>query len=201
MIAIIDYGVGNLASVANAFAKLGLKTCITSDPNRVLEADQVILPGVGAFADAMQSLKETGLNLVIPEIVKRHIPLLGICLGMQLLLTSSMENGLSRGLDIVKGQVVKFPPLHKVPHMGWNEVVPSGASRLFQGIKPGSYFYFVHSYYTVVDDPSWTAATSDYGLTFTCALEKDNVFATQFHPEKSSAAGLKVLKNFGEIKK
>lgn len=199
MIAIIDYGMGNLASVANAFAKLGLEAAVVSDPDKVLQAERVVLPGVGAFADAIKSLRKTGMDQVIHETVTREIPLLGVCLGLQLLFTSSEENGHHQGLDIIKGQVVKLPPVYKIPHMGWNEARPSSSSRLFAGVLPGSYFYFVHSYYVIPQDSSWIAATTDYGLDFTCAVEKGNVFATQFHPEKSGNAGLKILKNFGDI--
>ncbi len=197
MIAIIDYGMGNLASVANAFAKLGFEAYITSDPEMVLQADKVVLPGVGAFADAMHNLKKTGMDQVIYETVKRNTPLLGVCLGLQLLFTSSEENGFHQGLDIVKGQVLRIPPHYKVPHMGWNEVRPRPESRLFKGIPAGSYYYFIHSYYVAPEDADWSAAVTDYGFDFTCAIEKNNIFATQFHPEKSSESGLYILKNFG----
>jgi glutamine amidotransferase len=199
MIAIIDYGMGNLASVANAFAKLGLEAYTTSDPDMVLQADRVVLPGVGAFADAINNLKKTGMDQVIHETVKRNIPLLGVCLGMQLLFTESEENGIYEGLDIIRGRVVRIPPVYKVPHMGWNEVMPVPASRLFRGVASGSYYYFIHSYYVVPEENEWVAATTDYGFDFTCAVEKGNVFATQFHPEKSSGPGLQILENFGEI--
>lgn len=199
MIAIIDYGMGNLASVANAFAQLGFKAYITSEPEMVLKADRVVLPGVGAFADAMKNLRNTGMDQVIHETVKRNIPLLGVCLGLQLLFTSSEENGVHDGLDVIKGRVVRIPPLYKVPHMGWNEVKPVPSSRIFKGVPAGSYFYFIHSYYVMAEDPEWVAAVTDYGFDFTCAVERNNVFATQFHPEKSSTVGLRVLKNFGEI--
>jgi glutamine amidotransferase len=199
LIAIIDYGMGNLASVANAFAQLGFKAYITSEPEMVLKADRVVLPGVGAFADAMKNLRNTGMDQVIHETVKRNIPLLGVCLGLQLLFTSSEENGVHDGLDVIKGRVVRIPPLYKVPHMGWNEVKPVPSSRIFKGVPAGSYFYFIHSYYVMAEDPEWVAAVTDYGFDFTCAVERNNVFATQFHPEKSSTVGLRVLKNFGEI--
>jgi glutamine amidotransferase len=155
------------------------------------------LPGVGAFADAMHNLKKTGMDQVIYETVKRNTPLLGVCLGLQLLFTSSEENGFYQGLDVIKGQVLRIPPHYKVPHMGWNEVRPHPESRLFKGIPAGSYYYFIHSYYVAPEDADWTAAVTDYGFDFTCAIEKNNIFATQFHPEKSSESGLHILKNFG----
>ncbi|MEN6461192.1 MAG: imidazole glycerol phosphate synthase subunit HisH [Syntrophomonas sp.] len=200
MIAIIDYGVGNLASVKNAFLKIGLESFTTSDPDKILTAEQVVLPGVGAFADAICNLRTRGIDKALNEVVKQGTPLLGVCLGMQLLFSVSEENGLHEGLDIIKGRVVKLPPIYKVPHMGWNEITPNSASRLFRNIQSGSHFYFVHSYYVVTEDDSWVAATSNHGIDFVCAVEKNNVFATQFHPEKSSEMGLNVLKNFGEIK-
>jgi len=201
LIAIIDYGMGNLASVKNAFLKLGYKTFISSKPDDILSADRVVLPGVGAFGDAINSLQDTGLDRTIYRIVKESKPLLGVCLGLQLLFTESEENGVHKGLDIIQGRVIKFklPSFYKVPHMGWNEVKPDPGSQLFKNILPGSYFYFVHSYYVVPEDNSFAAAVSDYGLDFICAVEKDNLFATQFHPEKSGSIGLEVLKNFAEI--
>jgi len=201
LIAIIDYGMGNLASVKNAFAKLGYEAFITSNPDHILNADKVILPGVGAFYDAINSLCNTGLDKTIFELVKNEKPLLGVCLGLQLLFSESEENGIHKGLDIVKGRVVKFelPPSYKVPHMGWNGVKPDPESRLFRNIPSGSYFYFVHSYYVVPEDNSFSAASSDYGFDFVCAIENKNLFATQFHPEKSGELGLMILKNFAEI--
>lgn len=199
MIAIIDYGVGNLASVRNAFLKIGLESFTTSDPDKIVAAERVVLPGVGAFADAINNLRTRGMDKAIQEVVKKGTPLLGVCLGMQLLFSASEENGRYEGLDIIKGRVVKLPPIYKVPHMGWNEITPNPKSRLFRNIKPGSHFYFVHSYYVVAEDDSWVAATSNHGIEFVCAVEKKNVFGTQFHPEKSSEPGLTILKNFGEI--
>lgn len=201
MIAIIDYGMGNLASVKNAFAKLGYEAGISSRPEDILAADKVVLPGVGAFADAVNNLRRDGMDRVISEVVKKQTPLLGICLGLQLLFGASEENGLHQGLGIIKGKVVKFdlPQEYKVPHMGWNQVRPAENSRLFKGIKTGSYFYFVHSYYVIPEDDSYITATSDYSRDFVCALERRNVFATQFHPEKSGEPGLRILHNFAVL--
>jgi len=192
---------GNLASVKNAFAKLGYDACVSNRAENILAADKVILPGVGAFADAINNLRREGMDAVIGEVIKKQTPLLGICLGLQLLFSESEENGINPGLGIIRGQVVKFKPPHeyKVPHMGWNQVQPSADSRLFKGIKAGSYFYFVHSYYVVPEDESHIAATSDYDRDFVCAVEWGNVFATQFHPEKSGEMGLKLLHNFAEL--
>lgn len=201
MIAIIDYGMGNLASVGNAFAKLGYKTMITQNPADILAADKVVLPGVGAFADAIKNIRERGIDQTLNEIVKRKTPLLGVCLGYQLLFSESEEDGLYQGLDIIKGRVIRLQPPaeYKVPHMGWNSIDINPESRLFSGIPSGSYFYFVHSYHVVPNDPSVMAATTDYGIKVVCAVETGNVFATQFHPEKSSDLGLQVLRNFGEM--
>lgn len=201
MIAIIDYGMGNLASVGNAFAKLGYKTMITQDPADILAADKVVLPGVGAFADAIKNIRERGIDQTLNEIIKRQTPLLGVCLGYQLLFSESEEDGLHQGLDIIKGRVIRLqlPAEYKVPHMGWNSIKVNPASRLFSGISSGSYFYFVHSYHVVPADSTVMAAITDYGMKIVCAVETGSVFATQFHPEKSSDLGLKVLRNFGEM--
>lgn len=196
MIAIIDYGMGNLGSVDNALARLGCESVISSDPDVIMAADRVILPGVGAFEDAMKNLDRRGLDLCIKELVARQTPLLGICLGLQLLFDESTEHGLHRGLGIVPGRVVRFDIDYKVPHMGWSDIEPKPSSRLFQGIPGGSYFYFVHSYYVVPEDPTVVAATCNYGLRFACAVERGRLCATQFHPEKSGDRGMEVLKNF-----
>lgn len=192
---------GNLASVKNAFTRLGYEASVSSCPDDILAANKIVLPGVGAFADAINNLRRTGMNNVIAEAVKKRVPLLGICLGLQLLFSESEENGIHQGLDIIAGRVLKFnlSPSYKVPHMGWNQVQPAGAGRLFKGIKAGSYFYFVHSYYVVPEDKTCIAATSNYGLDFVCALERGNIFATQFHPEKSGELGLKMLHNFAVL--
>ena len=201
MIAIIDYGMGNLASVQNAFLKLGYAAHTTNRPEEILAAEKVVLPGVGAFADAIANIRSLGLDRTIYELVARGTPLLGICLGLQLLFTESYENGIHRGLDIIPGRVEKFqlPPQYKVPQIGWNNIEVNPGSRLLAGIPSGSYFYFVHSYYVVPDDESVVAARTKYGIKFVSAIEKGNLFATQFHPEKSSDLGLKILKNFGEL--
>ncbi len=201
MIAIIDYGVGNLASVRNAFIKLGYEAVISSSSEQILQADRVVLPGVGAFADAMDNLRNYGLDVTVKEVVRQGTPFLGVCLGLHLLFTQGEEHGIHQGLDIIKGRVVKFklPREYKVPHMGWNQVYPRDNSRLFKGLPAGSHFYFVHSYYVLPDDDGVIAAHSDYGIDFVCAVEQNNIFATQFHPEKSGQVGLQVLQNFAGI--
>ncbi|MDD4776095.1 MAG: imidazole glycerol phosphate synthase subunit HisH [Syntrophomonas sp.] len=202
MIAIIDYGMGNLASVQNAFLKVGYPTLITARPEDILAADKVVLPGVGAFGDAIHNLRQRGMDETIRQIVERQTPLLGICLGMQLLFSQSEENGLHLGLDIIPGRVQRFdlPADFKVPQIGWNSIVINPASRLLAGIPSDSYFYFVHSYYVVPDDSAVVAARTDYGIDFVSAIERGALMATQFHPEKSSRLGLRILKNFGELK-
>jgi len=175
---------------------------ITSKPEQILKATRIVLPGVGAFADGMDSLQKLGLTQVIYEAVQKGIPLLGICLGMQMLFSTSEEAGLHQGLNLIPGKVRRFqlPSSYKVPHMGWNRIRVTDNSRLFNNIPSGSYAYFVHSFYTEPEDPQVKAASSDYGIEFTCAVEKGNIFGTQFHPEKSSQVGLRVLRNFGELK-
>lgn len=201
MIAIIDYGMGNLASVKNAFLKLGYEAGTTSDPDEILQAEKVVLPGVGAFADAIGNIRSLGLERAIWELVERQTPLLGICLGMQLLFTESYENGVHQGLDIIPGCVEKFrlPSQFKVPQMGWNSIDINPASTLLTGIPSMSYFYFVHSYYVVPEDEAAVAARTEYGVSFASAVERGRVFGTQFHPEKSSELGLRILRNFGEM--
>lgn len=202
MIAIIDYDMGNLRSVAKAFEKVGAEATPTRDASVIANATHVVLPGVGAFKDCMRNLEEYGLVEPIMKAVASGKPFLGICLGLQLLFDESEEFGPHRGLGVIKGRVVRFPNERelKVPHMGWNEAKKKKTSRLLEGIGDGSYFYFVHSYYAVPDDPSVTLTSTDYGIEFTSSVEKDNVMACQFHPEKSQKTGLKVLKNFSSMR-
>jgi glutamine amidotransferase len=200
-VVVVDYGMGNLRSAQKGLEKAGVKAVITSDPAAVQSADAVVLPGVGAFQDCMANLAEAGLVAPVMGAIEQGKPFLGICLGMQLLMTISEEFGVHRGLDIIPGRVVRFDPdtRLKVPHMGWNRVHYSGDSRLFEGIEDGSFFYFVHSYYVVPEDGSVVCGWTDYGERFCSAIARDNLFATQFHPEKSHNHGLKVLQNFARI--
>jgi glutamine amidotransferase len=208
MIAIIDYGMGNLRSVEKGFQKVGVDVTVTNSPVVVKKADAVVLPGVGAFKDCMRELTNLELIDAVVEAINSGKPYLGICLGLQVLFSESEEFGRCKGLDIFRGKVVKFDftlnakrSSLKVPHMGWNEIKMRDNNPLFSGIQDKSFFYFVHSYYVVPDDTSVIAATTDYGIEFTSSIRKDNVFAVQFHPEKSQAMGLQMLKNFGEIVK
>jgi glutamine amidotransferase len=201
MIAIIDYDAGNIKSVEKAIISLGETAVITRDRDTILKADKVILPGVGAFGDAMEKLKSYGLVEVINEVVENNIPFLGICLGLQLLFESSEETPGVKGLGILKGKIVKIPDNQglKVPQIGWNSLKFPNQGRLFKGIKEDSYVYFVHSYYLQADEPGIVTATTDYVTLIHASVEKGNVFACQFHPEKSSDVGLKILKNFIEL--
>ncbi|MDP5275818.1 imidazole glycerol phosphate synthase subunit HisH [Chengkuizengella axinellae] len=196
MIAIIDYGIGNLHSVSKAIERLGYETCVTSSEKEILAADGAILPGVGAFGDAMKHLRETGLQEVVYKFVDTGKPLLGICLGMQLLFSSSEEYGEHKGLDLLPGHVVRFQGDYKIPHMGWNRLdVKQPTHLLFEGIESG-YVYFVHSFHVKLDDPANLLATTDYYQEVTAVVGKDNVFGMQFHPEKSSDVGISLLSNF-----
>lgn len=201
MIAIVDYGMGNLLSVANALAKLGFSARVTDRPEEILSAPGVILPGVGAFADCIKLLRKTGLDETVIECVSKGTPLLGICLGFQLLFSVSYENGEHKGLDIFKGEVKRLPGGVKVPHMGWNQLEIGNRSPLLNGIEDDTFFYFVHSYYVEPEDEEVITASTTYGCRFTSMVGKGNVFGTQFHPEKSSSKGLIILKNFGEMVK
>ena len=200
MIAIIDYDAGNLKSVEKALQFLGVEAKITSDAEEILGADKIILPGVGAFGDAMEKLNKSGLSEVIREAVRRKIPLLGICLGLQLLFEASEETPGVDGLSVLKGKIVRIPDKEgfKVPHIGWNSLKINPESKLFAGIPEDSYVYFVHSYYLAAEEPI-VAATTDYVVDIHAAVEKENVFACQFHPEKSGDIGLKLLKNFADM--
>lgn len=198
MTAIIDYGAGNLMSVKKALDYIGAKSTITSDPAEIEKADSVILPGVGAFGDAMDSMRSRGLDGAVKKAAVSGKPFLGICLGLQLLFAHSDESPDASGLGLLNGDISLIPNNSglKVPHIGWNSIEIRENSRLFSGIENGSYFYFVHSYYLNGADESDVAATTEYGVKIECAIERGNMFATQFHPEKSGSAGLQVLKNF-----
>jgi glutamine amidotransferase len=197
-IIIVDYGMANLRSVQKGFERVGYAAEITSDPNRVAEAAQLVLPGVGAFQDAIARLREADLATPICEHIRAGKPFLGICLGLQLLFTTSHEDGEHSGLDLFPGEVVRFPdvPGLKVPHMGWNQLRIRRRAPVLGDLPDGSAVYFVHSYYVVPKEPSLTTTETDYPTPFTSAIGHENVFATQFHPEKSQTVGLTLLKNF-----
>lgn len=201
MIAIIDYDAGNIKSVEKAIQFLGEEAVITRNPEEILSASGVILPGVGAFGDAMEKLHKYNLVPVIQEVVKRQIPFLGICLGLQLLFEKSDESPGVEGLGILEGEIKRIPDKGelKIPHIGWNSLKFPNAGRLYQGISEDSYVYFVHSYYLDAKDETIVVATTEYGTKIHASVEKGNVFACQFHPEKSSAIGLKILENFLNI--
>ena len=199
MIAIIDYDAGNVKSVEKALQALNQDVIITKDKDELIAADKVILPGVGAFGEAMEKLHAYGLVDVIYELVERKKPFLGICLGLQLMFEESEESPGVKGLGLFKGKIVRFPQSElKVPQIGWNSLDFPKESLLFKGIKNGEYVYFVHSYYLKAEEDI-VAATTEYGVTVHAAVEKGNIFACQFHPEKSSGVGLNILKNFVEI--
>lgn len=200
MIAIIDYGMGNLRSVQKGFEKVGFEASVTTDPEQVRKADKVVLPGVGAFGDAMANLRDAGMIGVIRETVEAGKPFLGICLGLHLLFDSSDEFGFHEGLKIIPGQVKLLPPGLKVPHMGWNQIEIRRETPILKDIPEDSSFYFVHSFYVQPEDPAATIALTEYGIKFTSIAGTGNVFGIQFHPEKSSTLGLKILKNFGEMR-
>lgn len=203
MIAIIDYDAGNIKSVEKAIISLGEEVVVTRDAQTILSADGVILPGVGAFGDAMEKLHTYGLVEVIHECVKREIPFLGICLGLQLMFESSEESPGVEGLHLLNGKILRIPAEEglKIPHIGWNNLKFPNKGRLFEGLCEDSYVYFVHSYYLAAEDENIVAATTEYGTLIHASVEKGNVFACQFHPEKSSEVGLKILQNFIDITK
>ena len=196
MIAIIDYGAGNLHSVKNALDFLGAKSIVTGDSETILNADKVILPGVGAFGDAMKCLEKSGLVETVKAVAKSGKPLLGICLGLHLMFEESDETPGVKGLGIFKGKIVKIPEKDglKIPHMGWNSITVT--KKILKNIGSEPYVYFVHSYYVNAEDESVISAYTEYGQKLDIAVEKDNVFATQFHPEKSGETGMTILKNF-----
>lgn len=201
MIAIIDYDAGNLKSVEKAFKFIGEECVVTRDKNAILNADKVVLPGVGSFGDAMEKLHKYELVDTIYKVVEKKTPFLGICLGLQLLFDESEETPGVKGLGILKGKIVKIPKVDdiKIPHIGWNSLELHNGGRLFKGIKNGEYVYFVHSYYLKAEEESIVTASTEYGTHIHASVEKDNVFACQYHPEKSSEAGLKMLKNFASL--
>lgn len=203
MIAIIDYDAGNIKSVEKAIQYLGEEAVVTRDRETILGADGVILPGVGAFGDAMEKLHSYGLVPVIEECVARNIPFLGICLGLQLLFEGSEESPGVKGLGILEGEIVRLPAESglKIPHIGWNNLKFPRKGRLFEGIDEDAYVYFVHSYYLKAKNPEIVTATTEYGALIHASVEKDNVFACQYHPEKSSGVGLKMLENFIRLTK
>jgi glutamine amidotransferase len=220
VIAIVDYGRGNLGSVEKAFVRVGVPAVVTQDPRRLDEADAVVLPGDGAFHDAMANLDRLGLTPALHRALDGTRPFLGICLGYQLLFSTSEEFGDGRGLDVIPGVVRRFPPGRKIPHMGWNRVAHGGDLRLFDSIPDGAYFYFVHSYYPEVLGtgngvatasgpgghgdaglPGLRQAWCEYGVRFAAAVERRRIFATQFHPEKSQRWGIRLLENFAAIVK
>ena len=198
MIRIVDYGMGNLRSVQKAFEKLGIAAEIVTLPEQIASAEKLVLPGVGAFRDAIHELQRLELVEPIREHIRRDKPFLGICLGLQLLFDISFEDGEWKGLGVLAGDVVRFPaiPDLKVPHMGWNSLVRKKECPLFNGIPAEASVYFVHSYYVRPQDPAVVAATTEYGIPFTSMVQRGNLFATQFHPEKSQKVGLKLLENF-----
>ena len=218
MIAIIDYGMGNLRSVQKGFERMGREAVVTRDPKTILDAGKVVLPGVGAFPDCMRNLEEFGLIDAVKQSISSGRPFLGICLGLQLLFTESEEFGLSKGLDIIKGRVVRFkgPAFDtphgvypdkigalgtlKVPHMGGNSLSIKRRPPAMQDVPDGSHVYFVHSFHVVPEDKGVIATTTPYGIDFVSSIWKDNILAVQFHPEKSQALGLSILKRFGEMK-
>lgn len=203
MTAIIDYDAGNIRSVEKALQALGEEAIVTRDRETILKADRVILPGVGAFGDAMDKIRSYGLEEVIKEVVANKTPFLGICLGLQLMFERSDESDGVPGLGILKGEILRIPdaPGLKIPHIGWNSLTYPNKGRLYEGIPENSYVYFVHSYYLKAGEDDIVVAATQYGTEIHASVEKDNIFACQFHPEKSSDVGLTILKNFIKIKR
>jgi len=197
-IVIIDYGMGNLRNVQRGFERIGFAARVTRSKREIEKASGIVLPGVGAFKDCMVNLDKYGLIQPILRSIGKGKPYLGICLGLQILFSESEEFGLHKGLDVVKGRVVRFnpDPEHKVPHMGWNTVEIEKEVPMLKGIRSGDFFYFVHSYYVVPEKKEWTATSTRYGTSFASSIWKENIFATQFHPEKSQDKGLRILETF-----
>lgn len=201
MIAVIDYGAGNLQSVIKALHYIGCDAAITKDKEVLKKAEGAILPGVGSFADAMDCMKTSGLTEPVMEYAASGKPFLGICLGLQLLFEASEESPGAKGLGILKGKIAKIPAGEglKIPHMGWNNLMIPSRTGLFAGIQESPYVYFVHSYYLTADDPAIVSSQTSYGVTIDASVQQGNVFATQFHPEKSGQVGLQMLRNFAAI--
>lgn len=201
MIAIIDYDAGNIMSVQNALKKLGAHTILTRDEKTIISADKVILPGVGSFGDCMDNLNKYNLVEVIKDVVAKGTPFLGVCLGLQLMFEESEESPGVKGLGLLKGQIKRIPEgeYKKIPHMGWNSLELKRKGRLFDGIPDNPYVYFVHSYYLDAADKSIVVGTTEYNVSIDATVERDNIFGCQFHPEKSSDVGLKILKNFVDL--
>lgn len=197
-IVIVDYGMGNLRNVQKGFERIGCEALLTRNLREIQRASALVLPGVGAFRDCMENLRRHGLAELILRSIEKGKPYLGICLGLQILFSEGEEFGLHQGLGVIKGRVVRFKsdPEHKVPHMGWNTVVLQRDAPILGGITSGDYFYFVHSYYVLPEDRACVATLTDYGEPFVSSLWKGNIFATQFHPEKSHQKGLRILENF-----
>jgi imidazole glycerol-phosphate synthase subunit HisH len=199
MITVVDYKLNNLRSIENTLRRLGHDVQVTSDPKVVQQADKLILPGVGAFRDAMQNLTTLGLVEPFIERVRSGVPTLGICLGMHLIFTESEEFGIHHGLDLLPGRVRRLPDRVIVPHMGWNELKQKKQNSFLKGLEPGSFVYFVHSFYAEPKSDDVILATTDHGLEFAAIVHKDNIWATQFHPEKSQKVGERLLDNFGRL--
>ena len=199
MIAVIDYGAGNLASVVNALQRIGTPAHVTTDHDIIANAEGVVFPGVGAASDTMAHVNALGLAPVIRQVIAAGTPFLGICMGMQALMSVSLEGGEHQCLDVVPGKVRRLPGGQPVPHMGWNQVRQQTESAIFSGIPDGAEFYFVHSYYVDPADRTYIGATTEYGINFASVLVHDNLFATQFHPEKSGIYGLRLLANFARV--
>lgn len=199
-IVIIDYGMGNLRSVQKGFEWVGVEASVTRSKREISGASAIVLPGVGAFKDCMENLDKYGLVVPILRSIEKGKPYLGICLGLQILFSESEEFGHRRGLDLIKGKVVRFQPdpEHKVPHMGWNTIEKKREVPLLKGVKSGDFFYFVHSYYVLPEGEAWNSTVTQYGIPFVSSIWKENIFAIQFHPEKSQTKGLKILENFAK---
>ncbi|HXX35277.1 MAG TPA: imidazole glycerol phosphate synthase subunit HisH [Thermodesulfobacteriota bacterium] len=197
-IVIVDYGMGNLRNVQKGFEKIGLEARLTRNKKEIEKASAIVLPGVGAFKDCMENLEKYGLLDPLLRSIEKGKPYLGICLGLQILFSESEEFGTCKGLDLIRGKVVKFKPdpEHKVPHMGWNTIEKEQEVPILQGVESGDFFYFVHSYYVVPEEARWVSTFTTYGEPFVSSIWKENLFATQFHPEKSQRKGLTILENF-----